>query len=176
MKIIVFAHSGGPGGAEHALRHLVAMLAERHEVDIILPDLERGEAAYYTERGHRGCHLPAPFGLPDVSGALLHYARLDLADIVRVLREGAYDLALSDTLAILHGAWIARYLGIPHLHYVHEYLQDEELMPVALSRASYLAMVGESSSVCRVMTRSSPIASSRGSRRAREPVASSSLS
>ena len=146
MKIIVFAHSGGPGGAEHALRHLVAMLAERHEVDIILPDLERGEAAYYTERGHRCYHLPVPFALPDVSGALLHYARLDLADIVRVLREGAYDLALSNTLAILHGAWIARYLGIPHLHYVHEYLQDEELMPVALSRASYLAMVGESSS------------------------------
>lgn len=141
MNILVFAHSGAPGGAENALRHLVGLLSGRHHVEIILPSAELGEAAYYQSLGIP-CHVMGmPWSLPDFSSTLLHYSTIDFKDIAAILTRGQFDIAISNTIAILHGAIIAGRMGIPHVFYAHEYLDDEELLPTSISKASYLEII-----------------------------------
>jgi glycosyltransferase involved in cell wall biosynthesis/SAM-dependent methyltransferase len=146
MKILVFAHSGAPGGAESALRYLVGLLTQQqHHVEIVLPSAEHGEAAYYQSQGVP-CHvLGVPWSLPDFSSALLHYATIDFRSIAVVLKRGHFDIAISNTIAILHGAIISGIMGIPHVFYAHEYLEAEELLPTSIPKQSYLDIIEECS-------------------------------
>jgi len=146
MKILIFAHSGASGGAENALRHLVGLLAPRHEVHVVLPTTDGSEAAYYMSRGIGCFHLPMPWALPHFSTALLQYSGFDFAQIAEALRGHGFDIAISNTLAILHGGLIAALLGIPHLTYAHELLEDPELLPTSLPAPSYLKIVEDLSS------------------------------
>jgi len=146
MKVLIFAHSSFPGGAATALRYLVRLIAERHEVEVMLPSVKGSEHAYYGSLGIK-CHtLQAPHSLPHFSSTLLHYASLDLKYIAQVLAQKKFDFAVSNTIAILHGALIAQLLDIPHLYYAHEYLADEELLPTSISKKTYLKIIEECSS------------------------------
>ncbi|WP_175950747.1 methyltransferase domain-containing protein [Burkholderia sp. BCC0405] len=142
MNILIFAHSGAPGGAENALRYLVGLLIGRHHVEIVLPSAEHGEVAHYQSLGIP-CHvLGVPWSLPDFSSGLLHYATIDFKNIAAILTRGQFDIAISNTIAILHGAIISSLMDIPHVFYAHEYLDEEdELRPTAIPNKSYLEMI-----------------------------------
>ncbi len=141
MKILIFAHSGMPGGAEHALRRLVNLLTVEHTVEIVLPSADQGEAAYYQSLG-LFCHLlPAPIALPNVSSALLTLSTFDLDGIASALEARGFDFAISNTIATLHGAIISARLRIPHVYYAHEHLDSPELTPTAISKQAYLDIV-----------------------------------
>ncbi|MCS6520832.1 hypothetical protein, partial [Burkholderia thailandensis] len=104
----------------------------------MLPSAEHGEAAYYQSL-NIPCHvLEVPWSLPDLSSSLLHYATIDFGNIADILSRGRFDIAISNTIAILHGAIIAGLIGIPHVFYAHEYLDLEELLPTSIAKASYL--------------------------------------
>lgn len=146
MKILVFGHSGSSGGAENALRHLVGILVSRHEVHVVLPRLDMSEGTYYQSIGV-ACHsLPVGAAIPHFSSAMLQYARVDFQDISKSLGPMGFELAISNTIAILHGGVIAASLGIPHITYAHEFLVRDDLMPTAISGGRYLQLVEDLSS------------------------------
>ncbi len=135
MKILVFAHSATSGGAENALRALVDKLRIRHQVHVVLPFGKSVEAEYYSKKGVVYFELAMPLSLPAVQNTLLAYVRAEWNRVSEVLSSEKYDLAISNTLAILHGQMISKKLNIPHVTYVHEYLDDPELCPEGISRS-----------------------------------------
>jgi len=145
MKILVFAHSGIFGGAEKALRYLIDLLIVKHEIQVVLPNRNGSEAIHYLELGLTCHELDLPPSLPHFSTSILHYSRTDFQSIIEILGQHSFDLALSNTMAILHGGIIAQKLGIPHLTYAHEYLDDQELLPSSNSKKYYLDLLQETS-------------------------------
>ena len=145
MKILIFSHSGNFGGAENALRYLVKILSKNHEVHVVLPKIDGTEAIYYSSIGVKCFHLNQGFALPNFSTAIFNYFNLDLQKISESLSIEKYELVISNTIAILHGALIASQMKVPHIFYAHEYLKDNELLPTSISKDFYLKMIDEGS-------------------------------
>ena len=141
MKILVFAHSHKSGGAENALRRLVDALRLNHDVHVILPLIDSVEGRHYRSIGVRCFELKLAFCLPHFSSALLDALRVNWQHVVNVLAREQYDLLISNTLAIFHGHLVAHLIGRPHVTYVHEYLEDPELVPTAISLQLYTQMI-----------------------------------
>jgi glycosyltransferase involved in cell wall biosynthesis/2-polyprenyl-3-methyl-5-hydroxy-6-metoxy-1,4-benzoquinol methylase len=142
MKILIFAHNGNSGGAEYALRRLIDLLRARHEVHIVLPNIEGDEHIHYRSLGLPCYHLPVQLSLPHFSNTALQYARSDLRQIANTLQKMDFDIAISNTIATLHGGLIAKHIGIPHLTYAHEFPEDE-LTPSSISGMHYLRLIEE---------------------------------
>jgi len=145
MKIIVFAHSAIFGGAEKALRYLIDLLMPNHEIQVVLPNRNGSEALHYLSLGLTCHELDLLPSLPNFANCVLQFARTDFQGVIELLAKQSFDLAISNTMAILHGGIIAHKLGIPHLTYAHEYLDDQELLPCSNSRHFYLNLVQQSS-------------------------------
>ncbi len=146
MKILFFCHSGASGGAENALRHLVKNLMSRHEVHLVLPSLESHEGLYFKNLGLRCFELKFDFLLPHFSNVLLAGLRLNIAEVIDILGREQYDVFVSNTLAILHGNMLAHLMAKPHVTYVHEFLDDDELLPNAIQKEQFLKLVEDGSS------------------------------
>lgn len=143
MKILIFAHSPWPGGAEQALRYIVGLLSSHHQVEIAFPRLDGTEPDYYKQRGFI-CHcIQAPFSTPHFSSAIFYYARKEWSQVLEALEQKKFDLFMTNTTAILHGAMLARELAIPHITYAHEALYDEELRPTSISPEAYIEIIEE---------------------------------
>lgn len=144
MKILVIGHLNFPGGAQNALRKLVRLLMQRHHVEIVLPNGGTGsESAHYRALGLT-CHsLACDSALPNLTVAQLWLAGQDVDALARALDIRRFDLIITNTLVVLLGAVLAHQAGVPHLFYVHEYLDDEELLPACIGREAYLAMIAE---------------------------------
>lgn len=144
MKILVIGHLNCPGGAQNALRKLVRLLMRRHHVELVLPGGVNGsEGAHYKALG-LACHaLDCGFVLPNLATGQLWLAGQDLEAMGRTLGIGRFDLVITNTVTVLLGALLAHQAAVPHLFYVHEYLDDEELLPTCLGREAYLAMIAE---------------------------------
>ena len=138
MKILVFAHSGVNGGAENALRYLVSLLRLRHEVHLVIPN--GSESDYYRNEGLNCFEMPFSHSLPNFSSAVLHYAHTNFEAACRVLAAFKFDLAISNTIAIMPGALIAQKLEIAHLFYAHELL-DGDMSPTGISPKTYQALL-----------------------------------
>lgn len=146
MKILLFAHSSSPGGAENALRHLVNLLRLRHhEVHLVLPSIDSHEGRYYQSLGLRCFEFPIPMALPNLTQALLTLLQINWLDVTKTLQQEGYGLMISNTMATLHGNLIAHMLRIPHITYIHEFLEDAELLPTSLGRLRYLHLISEGS-------------------------------
>lgn len=142
MKILIFAHNGNSGGAEHALRRLIDLMKAQHEIHVVLPFSDGSEHTHYRSLGIPCYQLPIPLCLPNFSGTVLQYAQTDFNNISSILQNMQFDLAISNTIATLHGGIISKHLGIPHLTYAHEFPGDE-LMPNSVSRGHYIQMLEE---------------------------------
>lgn len=140
MKILLFGHSSSPGGGERALRRLVQLLHPRHDVLMVLPAVNSPEGEHYKALGIRCVELNVPIALPAAQNAFLSWLRFDWDRMVKVLGGENCDIAISNTITILHGNLLAHRLRIPHIPYVHEYLEDPELLPVGLTRDFYLEL------------------------------------
>lgn len=141
MKLLLVAHTSGAGGAENALKKLVALLQQGHEVEILFPTRE-GPAVQYFESLGVACHqLSLGWSLTSIATACLRYAAQDLDGIAQSLKPRGYDLVLTNTLATMHGGLMAAKLGLPHITYVHEYLEHLELRPEDVSPQRYRDMV-----------------------------------
>jgi glycosyltransferase involved in cell wall biosynthesis/SAM-dependent methyltransferase len=144
MNILVIGHINLPGGAQRGLRKLVRLLMRRHRVEVVLPGRGNGgEAAHYRALG-LACHvLRCDFALPELTVAQLWLAGQDIQALRRTLDIGRFDLVITNTLVVLLGALLAHQAGVPHLFYVHEYLENEELLPTCIGHKAYLAMITE---------------------------------
>jgi glycosyltransferase involved in cell wall biosynthesis/SAM-dependent methyltransferase len=143
MKILIFSHSSNFGGAEKALRYLVEILKKTNEVHMVFPKIEGTEVVHYSSIGVKCFHLHEGFSLPHFSTTIFNYSKLNLQHISESLSLEKYDLMITNTIAILHGALIASQMKIPHIFYAHEYLKDNELLPTSISKEFYLEIVGE---------------------------------
>lgn len=144
MRLLIFAHSASSGGAEKALRNLVELLREHHHIEIAFPRREGSEPDYYKRTGIT-CHcIPAPLSAPHFSAAVLYYAINDWRQILTVLNSKQYELIITNTTAILHGAMLARELGVPHITYAHEALHnDDGLRPTSIDATGYTNIIEE---------------------------------
>ncbi|MDR2852575.1 MAG: glycosyltransferase [Burkholderiaceae bacterium] len=142
MKILVIGHENVPGGAQNALRKLVGLLVRKHQVEVVLPIHGNGsETAYYRALGLTCHEIDCGACLPNLAMAQMGLA----GPQAQALKTGGFDLVITNTIVMLLGALLARQAGIPHLFYVHEYLDDIELLPACIGRRAYLAMIAEAS-------------------------------
>lgn len=132
MKIVWVSHTGGLSGAEiccwEATRGLVLA---GHEVHAVLPT--RGLLAERLEQSgvivsiiphvwwvHHG-RWPSVYYRPR---RFLRHLR-DCRDVSRYLRRIKPDLVITNTLAIPAGALAAKWVGVPHIWYVHEFGKED---------------------------------------------------
>jgi glycosyltransferase involved in cell wall biosynthesis/SAM-dependent methyltransferase len=141
LKILVIAHRNTPGGAENALRRLVDALRLSHDLDVILPLVDSIEGRHYRSIGVRCFELGIPVCLPHFSNALVGASRVNWNDVGNILANEQYELIISNTMAIVHGQIIAHILKRPHVTYVHEFLEDPELVPTAINLHHYIKIV-----------------------------------
>ena len=111
-----------------------------------MPIVDSIEGRHYLGVGVKCYELRLPMCLPHFSSALVGGFSLNWQEIVNILSPEQYDLVISNTLAIFQGQVIADLLVLPHVTYVHEFLEDPELVPTSISSHSYIRMI-ESGSV-----------------------------
>lgn len=143
MKILIIGHRSGAGGAENAMRNLIKLLMARHEIHVLLPSETGSEPQYYNALDIQCHYLPLPICLPDFSEAILYYSKIDFEKISNAFKKYSFDLIISNTIATLQGALISRDLDVPHLVYAHESLDNDELVPTAISKNTYIDLVEE---------------------------------
>ena len=146
-KILIVSHTSELGGAESALLNLVDLLLPQHDVEVLLPR-NSGELIKHLAEKNVLCHfLPAPLSLPNVSNAFLYFSQIDFAQIADQLKPFKYDYVISNTIAIVHGIFIARALKLPHITYAHELLslEDLALAPNSMSIEQYVKIIEDNS-------------------------------
>lgn len=145
MKILLFAHSGSPGGAESALRRFVLILRKRHQIQIVLPSVDSSEGRFYKSLGIRCYELKLAMALPHLPEALLAFQRINWEQVTSVLIAEKFDVLVSNTITTLHDSFLSSRLKLPHVTYVHEILEDAELLPSGLGRQRYLSCIAKAS-------------------------------
>lgn len=146
MKIAIIAHSCNSGGAENALRMLVNRLKNDNELVIYFPSLNGDEPKYYKKENFKIHALGTKFALPSLSSVLYEMGARDWSRILAHFSSESFDLIISNTMATLDGQFLSNYLNIPHVCYVHEFLDNFELRPNCTSIQNYIDMIGEGAS------------------------------
>jgi glycosyltransferase involved in cell wall biosynthesis len=123
-RVLVFASSAEGYGADRVLRRSVAALIDDHAVTVVLPgkgplraDLEQLGATVLVERDFvLRRHRCSPTGIPRLAAR----NAVVVARLLRHHRRQPFDLIVTNTLAVLTGAVLARLTRLPHLWHVHE--------------------------------------------------------
>ncbi len=146
MRVLIFGHLDNQGGAQNALRKLVKLLTEYgHDIFISLPSDTGSESAFYRAQGINCFKLELGLVLPDFSRGLLAYSFQNFQKISDDFKVFDFDLVITNTVTILHGALIANQLEIPHIYYAHESLSDIELQPSGIAIETYIKTLTSSS-------------------------------
>ena len=145
--LLIVAHSCSDGGAERGLKHFIdSVLALAHRVTILLPAAEGPFVDWVRAKGLTGLTLPMQQTCPRTTLAFLQVSMQGLEAVAGGLRPLGFDAVVTNTAVILHGARLADFLGLPHLCYVHELIDDEsELRTTGLPSEAYLRLIARQS-------------------------------
>lgn len=144
-KILVVAHSSGHGGAETALKNLLINLRDLgHEPTVLMPSESGSFADWCRCENYPGLILPMHQALPSVSAAFLQVSTQGLEIISKKLVENNFEIIITNTSVIVHGARLAELLNIPHLIWIHELVHDNsEVRSHGLPSAEYLRLLSK---------------------------------
>lgn len=146
-KILVVAHSSNRGGAELALRHLLTLLRSLdYEPTVLLPGMDGEFALWCQQEKFEGLVLPMMHTFPATSAAFLHVSIQGLESIAEKLKFRSFKAVITNTSVVLNGAYLAELLGIPHLTWIHEFIDDDSDIKIqSISSNTYLSMIGDTS-------------------------------
>jgi len=147
MRILITSHSTLIGGAELGLLHLAEHLTSLgHICSVIFPQGEGPLVDECMARKLTCFDFPYKWSLPVPSNALSSMDRVYLEKASAVLQGCDFDLIISNTVAIIFGAGLARNLGIPHITYCLELIGgDANLSPRGMSERTYIRLLGNAS-------------------------------
>ena len=153
LRLLIFAHSSGDGGAEAVLEELVARLCARPGVRcrVVLPNAGPMSAVLESHGAETvrldydwWCAQPDDPRLEaDDDRLTVSLARLECA--LPGLAQPAPDVVLTNTLTIPWGAVAAARLGAPHAWLVQEYGRDDHGLEFCLGFEQILRLIDESS-------------------------------
>ena len=147
MRIVWISHSGQLGGAEVTLVDGVkGLMARGTEVHVIVPT--RGKLANLLEADGAGVSVIPYFPLwvsrrMSFPRAIKHlYCNLrGLWDATRILCKVRPDLVITNTLTVPSGAFAAKWVGIPHVWCIHEFLTEDHGLTFDLGTSFSLFLV-----------------------------------
>jgi glycosyltransferase involved in cell wall biosynthesis/SAM-dependent methyltransferase len=141
---LVVAHSSGQGGAEAALQRLLMSLrALGHQPVVLLPAGEGAFADWCRQQQFEGLVLPMQQALPDAATAFLQLSLQGLEGIAEQLRPRGFAAVITNTAVMLQGMRFAELLGLPHIAWVHELVDDaSEVRSRGVPSADYLRVIG----------------------------------
>lgn len=144
---LVVAHSSGQGGAEAALqRLLISLRALGHQPVVLLPAGEGAFADWCRQQQFEGLVLPMRQALPDAATAFLQVSLQGLESIAEQLRPRGFAGVITNTAVMLQGLRFAELLGLPHIAWVHELVDDSsEVRSRGIPSADYLRVIGAGS-------------------------------
>ena len=142
MKILLISHSTSIGGGEKALIKLTNLLRENHTLDIIFPNSSGDLINHFILNGFNCLSLPLPASLPDFTNYVISASQINFKEVTEQLIKNNYDLVITNTIVAPHGGIIASLLNIPHITYVHEYLdKDADLTAIGISNSYYMQII-----------------------------------
>ena len=144
---LVVAHSAGLGGAEAALQRLLVMLrALGHQAVVLLPAAEGGLADWCRAQQIEGLVLPMQQALPNATTAFLQVSLQGMEGVAEILRPRGFAGVITNTAVMLQGARLSELLGLPHITWVHELVDDtSEVRSTGIRSADYLRAIGAAS-------------------------------
>lgn len=148
MKISIFSHAVGLGGAELAFLNLITLLKyQGHDLIVFAP---RKKGALITELKSLGV-VCKPFlftpSLPKTSGAIRAAYSDKSAQLFADLRSCSPDLVIVNTLALLNVQLVAAKCSIPCMVYAHEDLdRDYEIASFGWSGGFYNYIASQAAS------------------------------
>ena len=139
-RILFVSHSSGLGGAERCLINAVESMAGLCDLHVVLPS--NGPLVMELSSAHThivrygwwipNCHL------------MLSEPYQGAVDAVRdIIRTWKIDVVVSNTSVISCGAMAARHEGCPHVWYVHEFLETNDLLYPNLPIKTVYQMVSD---------------------------------
>lgn len=150
MRILIFSHTGRLGGAELCLLEALKVLSSTsNEVHVIFPS--RGELVARCENIKVATHiLPYPWwatGSIDLLRSRLR-ALKDIRNFLgpilklkKILEHIQPELVLTNTVVIPYGAIIAKFMKIPHIWWIHEFLEEDHDMSFIFGKWLSLKLV-----------------------------------
>jgi len=144
---LVVAHSSGLGGAEAALQRLLLNLRSLgHQPVVLLPANEGGFTDWCRAHAFEGLVLPMQQALPNATAACLQVSLQGLEGVAEQLRARGFVGVITNTSVMLQGVRLAELLGLPHIAWVHELVDDSsEVRSTGIPSADYLRLVGAAS-------------------------------
>jgi GT2 family glycosyltransferase/glycosyltransferase involved in cell wall biosynthesis len=159
VRVLFVGHSAQLAGAEQSLLRLLARLnRERFEPIVLLP-----ETGPFEDRardvGVRTVRARYSWWIANRNGPLGFFARfwwsvLNMPALIRTARTVKPDIIYTNSLVVPQGAFLAKFLGVPHIWHVCELLSHPTLN-TPLSRDFVLSLVVRLSSSVVVVSESS---------------------
>lgn len=153
MKVCFVGHSGARWGADLCLLDCVQALAEAGvPTSVILPrsgpivaDLQSYASSVQV--------IPYRWWVDGSSRVWKRAARTAMnlasaASVAAAIRRSACDVVCTNTLAVSVGAFAARWLGIPHIWWVHEFGYDDHGLTYDLGAPISLRLMDRLSTIC----------------------------
>jgi len=142
--LLVVSHSAGNGGAETALQRLLMFLrALGHTPVVLLPSREGGLVDWCKRNRFEGLVLDMQHALPDATTAFLQVSMQGIEGITEQLRPRGFAAVITNTTAVFQGSRMAELLGVPHISWIHELIDDgSEVRCTGIPPAEYLRVVG----------------------------------
>lgn len=130
MKIAWVSHGASLEGAEQCLIEAVKGLSEKgQEVHVIVPS--DGKLVSILEGIVASVRVvPHPWWVNEFKGDLhpikriFYYLRATLS-LIKILKQMEPQLVVTNTIVIPCGAFASKLLGIPHVWYIHEFLEED---------------------------------------------------
>jgi glycosyltransferase involved in cell wall biosynthesis/SAM-dependent methyltransferase len=144
---LVVAHSSDQGGAQTALRQLLRSLrALGHEPTVLLPAGQGAMVDWCRQERIEGLVLPMMQTLPTAPAAFLQVSLQGLEAMAAQLVPRGFAGVITNSAVMVHGARFAELLGVPHLTWIHELVDDDsEVRSRGIPSAAYLRIVGNTS-------------------------------
>jgi len=130
MKVIWISHGSTLEGAERCLADAVKILANKEiEIQIILPS--EGKLASILKNMGLSIHiLPQPRWINEFKDTSSLFKRFyqylkSIIKLTYLLRRLQGDIIITNTIVIPCGAIASKLLGITHIWYIHEFLEED---------------------------------------------------
>ena len=155
-RLCLIAHSAKLEGADRSLVETARLLRARGtELHVLVPrrgplleELDRVEIPYTVcpygwwlgKRGERWTKRAFRYAVLGASLATLSWVRFRF--------HGRFDVVYSNTLASPAGALIARWLGVPHVWHVREFVEEDHGLMFLLGRSNSLRFLNRTTASC----------------------------
>ena len=148
MKISIYSHATGLGGAEIALLNLLKILKyQRHDLIVFLPQLKGALIRKLNTLGIRYQKFDFVSSLPNTSKAIQSAYSHKSEQLASDLIATSPDLVIVNTLTLLQVQLVAAKKLVPCIVYVHEDLSNDfEISPSGWSGQFYNQVASNASS------------------------------